>query len=116
MQGHTLVIQDTTARILAQTELFHQVKLLQSLVQISRQLLTTTGLADTLEGTLEMARALTNAAEGSLFLLDESNQITNRILARKGATPAQIKDIESAVLDIGLAGWVVNQPGICAHP
>ena len=108
VHGHMLVIQDTTARILAQTELFHQVKLLQSLVQISRQLLTTTGLADTLEGTLEMARALTNAAEGSLFLLDKSGQITNRILARKGATPAQIKDIESAVLDIGLAGWVVN--------
>ena len=107
-EGHSLIIQETTARVLAQTELFHQVKLLQSLVQVGRQLLTTTGLAETLEGTMEMARALTNAAEGSLFLLDETGRITNRILARKGATPAQIKDIESAVLDIGLAGWVIK--------
>ena len=115
-QGYSIVIQETTARVLAQTELFHQVKLLQSLVQIGRQLLTTTGLSETLEGTLEMARALTNAAEGSLFLLDESGRIINRILARKGATPAQIKDIESAILDVGLAGLGNQQPGSCPHP
>jgi len=69
-----------------------------------------------LQQTLSIARRLTNAEEGSLFLLDESGVVTESILARGATIRSQKQRLIGEVLDKGLAGWVVRhrQVGLIA--
>ncbi|BFM40353.1 GAF domain-containing protein [Synechocystis sp. LKSZ1] len=60
----------------------------------------------TLQKTLEAAIKQTQAAQGSLFLLDSQGHVTESILARGATTRVQREEILGQVLDKGLAGWV----------
>lgn len=85
-----------------------QKELLRSLVAM---LQTATGklmLRSMLQQTLNIAHELTCAEEGSLFLLDEDGVVTESILARGATLRAQKQRLVGAVLDKGLAGWVIR--------
>lgn len=57
---------------------------------------------------VQVFNKLTEAAEGSIFLLDESGVVVESVLAR-GATMRTLKrNLIGQVLDKGLAGWVVK--------
>jgi PAS domain S-box-containing protein len=85
-----------------------QHELLRSLVTMLQTSNGTLMLRGLLQQTLSIARRLTNAEEGSLFLLDESGIVTESILARGATIRAQKQRLIGEVLDKGLAGWVVR--------
>ena len=84
----------------AQNELF---RTLVTMVQTSSGKLM---LKSMLQQTLNLARRLTNAEEGSLFLLDADGLVTESLLARGATIREQRQRLVGAVLDKGLAGWV----------
>jgi PAS domain S-box-containing protein len=93
-----------------------QSELLKTLVTM---LQTATGklmLRSMLQQTLSIARGLTDAEEGSLFLLDANGIVTESILARGATIRAQKQRLVGEVLDKGLAGWVFRhrQVGLIA--
>ncbi|HEY9635838.1 MAG TPA: GAF domain-containing protein [Coleofasciculaceae cyanobacterium] len=93
-----------------------QSQLLRSFVTM---LQTATGklmLRAMLQQTLNIARDLTGAQEGSLFLLDTNGVVTESILARGATIRAQRQRLVGEVLDKGLAGWVIRnrQVGLIA--
>jgi PAS domain S-box-containing protein len=93
-----------------------QHELLSSLVTMLQTSNGTLMLRGLLQQTLSIARRLTNAEEGSLFLLDESGVVTESILARGATIRSQKQRLIGEVLDKGLAGWVVRhrQVGLIA--
>lgn len=85
-----------------------QKELLRSLVVM---LQTATGklmLRSMLQQTLSIAHRLTGAEEGSLFLLDSDGMVVESILARGATMRSQKQRLVGAVLDKGLAGWVIR--------
>lgn len=65
-------------------------------------------LKTVLQQILQISNRVTNAEEGSLFLLDADGFVTQSILAR-GAMIRDLKQkIIGKVLDKGLAGWVIR--------
>lgn len=85
-----------------------QNELLRSLVTMLQTANGTLMLRGMLQQTLSIARRLTRAQEGSLFLLDESGHVTESILARGATIRAQKQRLIGEVLNKGLAGWVVR--------
>ncbi len=85
-----------------------QHELLRSLVTMLQTSNGTLMLRGLLQQTLSIARRLTNAEDGSLFLLDESGVVTESILARGATIRAQKQRLIGEVLNKGLAGWVVR--------
>ncbi len=85
-----------------------QKELLRILVAM---LQTSTGklmLRSLLQQTLSIAHRLTGAEEGSLFLLDGDGMVIESLLARGATLRAQKQRLVDAVLDKGLAGWVIR--------
>lgn len=83
-------------------------KLFRSLVTM---LQTATGklmLKAMLQQTLDISRDLTNAQEGSLFLLNTDGIVAESILARGATIRAHRQRLVGEVLDKGLAGWVIR--------
>lgn len=93
-----------------------QQELLRSLVTMLQTSNGTLMLRGLLQQTLSIARRITSAEEGSLFLLDESGIVTESILARGATIRAQKQRLIGEVLNKGLAGWVVRnrQVGLIA--
>ena len=93
-----------------------QHELLTSLVTMLQTSNGTLMLRGLLQQTLTIARRITNAEEGSLFLLDESGVVSESILARGATIRAQKQRLIGEVLNKGLAGWVVRnrQVGLIA--
>jgi PAS domain S-box-containing protein len=85
-----------------------QHELLRSLVTMLQTSNGTLMLRGLLQQTLSIARRLTRAEDGSLFLLDEAGVVTESILARGATIRAQKQRLIGEVLDKGLAGWVVR--------
>jgi PAS domain S-box-containing protein len=85
-----------------------QNELLRSLVSMLQTSNGTLMLRGLLQQTLSIARRLTRAEDGSLFLLDESGVVTESILARGATIRAQKERLIGEVLNKGLAGWVVQ--------
>jgi PAS domain S-box-containing protein len=65
-------------------------------------------LRSMLQQALNISRQLTNADEGSLFLLDAEGRVTESILARGATIRGQKQRLINEVLDKGLAGWVIR--------
>ncbi len=80
----------------------------EDMVAVARATVERPALESTLQNALEVARQLTRAERGSLFLLDEIGAVTYSILARRNATPAEQKEVVGQVMRAGLAGWVVQ--------
>jgi PAS domain S-box-containing protein len=85
-----------------------QHELLRSLVTMLQTSNGTLMLRGLLQQTLSIARRLTQAEDGSLFLLDESGVVTESILARGATIRSQKQRLIGEVLNKGLAGWVVR--------
>jgi PAS domain S-box-containing protein len=85
-----------------------QHELLRSLVTMLQTSNGTLMLRGLLQQTLSIARRLTSAEEGSLFLIDESGVVTESILARGATIRSQKQRLIGEVLNKGLAGWVVR--------
>ena len=85
-----------------------QQKLLENLVDLERSPARGEVLQASLQTTLDLVTALTDAEKGSLFLLD-SGKVVDAILSRSEVTPAQRAKLIGSVLDRGLAGWVSDR-------
>lgn len=83
-----------------------QQKLLENLVEVERYPNKNEILQDSLQTTLDLVTALTNAEKGSLFLLETSGKVVDAILSRSEVTPELRAKLIGSVLDKGLAGWV----------
>ncbi len=104
----SLLRQEVAELKITKTAFDAQNQLLRSLVTM---LQTATGklmLRAMLQQTLTIARDLTNAEDGSLFLLSSNGVVTESILARGATIRAQRQRLVGEVLDKGLAGWVVR--------
>ena len=85
-----------------------QHELFRSLVALMQTATGTLMLKSMLQQILNIARKLTDAEEGSLFLLDADGVVTESILARGATIRGQKQRLVGVVLDKGLAGWVVR--------
>ena len=85
-----------------------QQKILENLVDLERSPARGEVLQASLQTTLDLVAALTNAETGSLFLLD-SGKVVDAILSHSEVTPAQRTKLIGSVLDRGLAGWVSDR-------
>jgi PAS domain S-box-containing protein len=86
----------------AQNELF------ESFVTMLQASTGTLMLRAMLQQTLNISRRLTDAEEGSLFLLGADGVVTESILARGATIRGQKQRLLGEVLDKGLAGWVAR--------
>ena len=86
-----------------------QQKLLENLVDLEHSPARGEMLQTSLQTTLDLVTALTDAEKGSLFLLEASGKVIDAILSRSEVTPAQRAKLVGSVLDRGLAGWVSNR-------
>ena len=62
----------------------------------------------TLQKTLEISARLTHAERGSIFLLNETNEIYKAILIRGGVSAVEQQQLVRGVMESGLAGWVAQ--------
>lgn len=104
--GRTLVFHEITNRKLAEIALTQQKQLFEDLVELTRFVLSNDTLNDSLREAVKNALRLTGAEAGSLFLLDDSGNIVNSLLARGDLPIEEKQDIEADVMNHGLAGWV----------
>ncbi|MCI0398666.1 MAG: GAF domain-containing protein [Chloroflexi bacterium] len=114
LRGRLVILHDITARKEADAALLAQKQLFQNLVAVARATAERPTLRATLQGALDVARALTGAEMGSLFLVDQAGVVTHSILSRGETRPMQQQDIVGQVMDKGLAGWVLRhrQPAL----
>jgi signal transduction histidine kinase len=114
--GRLLILHDVTEARRAAQELQNQKQLFETLVEIAHVVTQTPQLEKTLHSTLSIAVDTTAADTGSLFLFDEDQNITHRILAWPNIDPELQTVVETAVLKKGLAGWVLqNKQSACVH-
>ena len=106
--GSLFILRDITERKQAEFALDHQKQLFENLVNVARAVTKSPILQDTLQGTVDIATALTRAYAGSLFVLDEQANIINSVLAHTPTTVQQKSAIQTKVMASGLAGWVVR--------
>jgi len=99
VQGKEQVLADLTA----------QARLFENLAMVARVTTEFPALEDTLQNVLDVATAFTGAEATSLFLLDESENVTRSIMARGQATPTEQRKMAKRVMDRGLAGWVARR-------
>jgi len=112
--GRLIVLYDITERKQAGASLMAQKRLFESLVAMARATAKHTSLEATLQSAVNMAATLTEAEDGSMFLLGGTGAVTHCVLARGEVTPAQRQEIVGNVMEGGLAGWVVKhrQPAL----
>ncbi|MCB8978954.1 MAG: GAF domain-containing protein [Ardenticatenaceae bacterium] len=114
--GRLLILHDVTEARQAAQELENQKQLFETLVEIAHVVTQTPELDETLQSTLSIAVDTTAADTGSLFLFDEDQNITHRILAWPNIDPELQVVVETAVLKKGLAGWVLqHKQSACVH-
>ncbi|MBN1485405.1 MAG: PAS domain S-box protein, partial [Chloroflexia bacterium] len=101
------VSRDISERKQVERALRGQKQLFENLVAIARATIEGPTLETTLKSALEVAANLTDAEQGSLFLLDEAGATTHSILLDQEEQLDRGQDIVSRVLDKGLGGWVV---------
>ncbi len=83
-----------------------QNKLFENLIEMVRSASRQEMLKTSMQKTLDVARELSGAEKGSLFLLNEQGVVTDSILTR-GEVPSEHRlRLIGSVLDRGLAGWV----------
>ncbi len=114
--GRLVILHDVTEARRAAQELANQKQLFETLVEIAHVVTQTPELEETLQSTLSIAVDTTAADTGSLFLFDEDQNITHRILAWPNIDPELQTVVETAVLKKGLAGWVLqHKQSACVH-
>lgn len=104
--GRTLVMHDITERKLAELSLDKQKRLFEDLVQLTHAVLAHDQISASLKETVQSTSALTGAEIGSLFLLNESGEVVNSLLARGDLPVEEKRELETDIMERGLAGWV----------
>ncbi len=108
IMGRLVILYDITERKRSEDNLIAQKRLFENLVALGRAAAKPTSLEGTLQSILNMAVTLTGADDGSIFLLDESGNVTHSILARRELPQVEHHDTVNYVMKEGLAGWVVR--------
>ncbi|HJS28831.1 MAG TPA: GAF domain-containing protein, partial [Anaerolineales bacterium] len=100
-------LKEKEASLQAQKQLF------ENLVAIARATAERLNLDDTLDTALRIAADLTRAELGSVFLINESGEVIQSILARGMIKSKARTGSSHLVMSDGLAGWVVrNQKAV----
>ena len=102
------VSRDITKRHEVEQSLRAQNQLFEQLVAVARATAEGPALRETLQNSLDAAVSLTGAKNGTIFLLDEENRVTDRIIVRDEVTDPKADRIVEQVMTKGLAGWVVE--------
>lgn len=105
IRGLLLTLRDITSRKQSEAALAAQMRLFESMVTVAQATHGNLTTEDLLKKTVEVAIALTNAEEGSLFALDESGDVRSYLLAKE-STSIKSKRFTQQVLQQGVAGWV----------
>lgn len=108
LTGRLLILRDITAYKQTEYELSARQQLFENLVAVARATAEGTSLQATLQNSLDVTTRLTGAEFASLFLLDSSGRVTHSILARGETAARSQREIVGAVMDKGVAGWVVR--------
>ena len=110
--GRLCIFHDRTISEKASKALRYQKQLFENLVEIARAVSQTPHLPETMERALSIAVKLTDAEVGSLFLLDQEEEVERCLLARQklGAesSAVYVETITAAVFEDGLAGWALR--------
>jgi PAS domain S-box-containing protein len=106
--GVTGIAFDITDLKSAETALRAQKQLFENLVAIARATTERPTLEATLQNALDVAAELTGAELGSLFTLNEEEEVVHSILARGRTELVQKDQMVNRVMKSGLAGWVVR--------
>lgn len=77
-------------------------------IEITRRFTLSLDLNTVLSDVLSLTVDTLSADTGSIFLFDADQRVTRHILARRNLPAEQSEQVVSAVLDKGLAGWVVR--------
>ena len=103
------VLREKLARLQQDNAAYQkQLDWLKDRVALSRTATGRTQLKASLKHTLDVAVDITQASNGSLFLLDDTNIVTECILTRSGTTERERHELVGQVLEKGLAGWVLK--------
>ncbi len=104
---HTAGLQPDILRAQDQIELLYEV---------TTHLNTDLSLEKVMSRILSQAMGKVGATRGSIFLLDEAGQVTDRILARENLAPEVSSLVVRGVMERGLAGWIVkSKKGALVH-
>ncbi len=104
----TVILRDITERVKAEEDLRTQKQLFESLVAVARATTAKPALEDTLRNVLTIGVSLTEAARGSLFLVDADGVVTHTVSVRENAPPEERRAVIGRVMSQGLVGWVVR--------
>jgi PAS domain S-box-containing protein len=109
LRGRLIVLHDIDERKTLQATLEKQVRRVNQLLEVARATIEHPTLEATLQNTLDIATALTDAEQGSIFLVDTQFRITQSVLTR-GETPPLVRAaLHKLVLDQGLIGWILRE-------
>lgn len=81
---------------------------IELLYEVTTHLNTDLSLDKVMSNVLSQALAKSGATRGSIFLLDEHNAVTHRILARENLAPEVSNLVIREVMTKGLAAWIVE--------
>lgn len=98
------IVRDITDRKNYEQVLIKQTEIFENLVEIARITTASPDLMDTISNVVKIAKTITNADHGNLFLLNEKGVVTHSFLENK----IEKKNLVSQVMKKGLAGWVAQ--------
>jgi PAS domain S-box-containing protein len=108
-RGCLIVLRDITERRELQESLEMQVRRVNQLLTVARATVEYPTLLSTLRNTLDIAVSLTQAEQGSIFLVDDRLKVSHSILASQELPPLARQALLDQVFDKGLAGWVLRE-------
>jgi signal transduction histidine kinase len=85
-----------------------QMAMMELVYEITRRFAGLLDLNQVLAEVLSLTVDTLGADQGSIFLLNQGQQVSHHILARRNLPANESAQVISAVLDKGLAGWVVR--------
>ncbi len=107
--GRLLIFHNITNHKRADSEVKAQRSLLQNLIIIARATSTTQSLQATLQNILDVSVSITQAEYGSLFVLNNRQEITSSIVAQDEKLPfLKQRETNQKVMEEGLFGWVLR--------
>jgi two-component system phosphate regulon sensor histidine kinase PhoR len=87
----------------------NQMAMMELVYEITRRFAGLLDLNQVLAEVLSLTVDTLGADQGSIFLLDQEQQVSHHILARRNLPANESAQVVSTVLDKGLAGWAVRQ-------
>jgi PAS domain S-box-containing protein len=108
-RGRLIVLRDVTERRALQESMEMQIRRVNQLLTVARATVEYPTLLSTLRNTLDIAVSLTQAEQGSIFLVDDRQRVSHSILVSEDLPPLARQALLDQVFDKGLAGWVLRE-------